>query len=214
MTTTYEKCDGATNQLLQQLIGKYHSPIKEAEVTFDLVFAAKEDKEGNSLPAVKLHGVAASAKVKITSLEDRARGVADVKIVIDRYQWEVAKPETRAAILDHELTHVMLKDEGEPDDLGRPKLKLKEHDWMVWGFDSIVERYKEFAPDYIAFYDAADHFRQLSLFKDLPETFNDAIKKRSGPGSNFDKAMRKDKTGVTLTDTATGEVLYHKPEEA
>ena len=163
--TTYEKCDGQTIQLLGQLIGKYHSPIKEAAVTFDLVFASKEDKDGNPLPAVKLHGVAASAKVKITTLEDRARGIADVKIVIDRNQWNSAKPETRAAILDHELTHVTLKDEGEEDDLGRPKLKLRDHDWIAWGFDSIVERYKEFSPDYIAFYDAADHFRQLSLFK-------------------------------------------------
>ncbi len=178
--TTYEKCGETVHALLRQLVTKYHSPINEAKVTFDLVFACREDKDGNPLPAVKLHGVAAAAKVKITSLEDRARGIPDVKIVIDMLQWEAAKPETRAAILDHELTHVTLKDEGEEDDLGRPRLKLKPHDWHLWGFDSIVERYKEFSPDYVAFYDAADHFRQLSLFKDMPEQ----SKKKNGAAAS------------------------------
>ena len=164
MATTYEKCDQTVHDLLTKLIGKYHSPLKEAGVTFDLVFASKVDKDDQPVAAIKLHGVAAAAKVKITSLEDRARGVADAKILIDEYEWSHAKPETQAAIIDHELTHITLKDEGELDDLGRPKLKMREHDWMVWGFDVIAERYKTFAPEYQAFYDAAEHFKQLNLF--------------------------------------------------
>ena len=173
MPTTYEKCDDTVRELLNKLIGEYHSPLKAAEVTFDLVFASKTDKDDQPCAAIKLHGVAAAAKVKITSMEDRARGVADAKILIDRYDWDNAKPQTRAAILDHELTHITLKDEGELDDLGRPKLKMREHDWMVWGFDVIAERYKTFAPEYVAFYDAAEHFRQLDLF-DKKENIADA----------------------------------------
>lgn len=165
MPTTYEKCDETVRELLVKLIGQYHSPLKEAGVSFDLVFASKTDKDDQPCAAIKLHGVAAAAKVKITSLEDRARGVADAKILIDRFDWDNATPQTRAAILDHELTHIKLKDEGELDDLGRPKLKMREHDWMVWGFDVIAERYKTFAPEYVAFYDAAEHFRQLDLFE-------------------------------------------------
>ncbi len=165
MAINYEKCDDSVAKLLTELINKYHSPIKAAGVTFDLTFASKFDKEsGEPLPAIKLHGTAAAAKVKITSLEDRARGIADAKIVIDRGEWAKAKPQTRAAILDHELTHVTLKGEGEPDDLGRPKLKLREHDWMVWGFDVIAERYKEYAPETSAMRGALEHFKQLSLF--------------------------------------------------
>jgi hypothetical protein len=169
MGATYEKCDVSVTTLLNQLIGKYHSPLKEMKVSFDLVFASKFDKEDMPISAIKLHGVAAAAKVKITSLEDRARGIADVKILIDHHEWVSAKPETRAAILDHELTHVTLKEEGDVDDLGRPKLRLREHDWMVWGFDVIAERYKEFAPETRAMRGALDHFRQLSLFDEVSD---------------------------------------------
>jgi hypothetical protein len=161
---TYEKCGDEVYQLLMDLVTKYHSPLHAAEVSYDLIFASKFDADGEALPAVKLHGVAACAKIKVSSLEDRARGVADVKIVIDRHQWVTAQPQTRAAILDHELTHIVLKDEGEVDDVGRPKLKVRSADFVLWGFDTIAERYKEFAPETKAMRRTLDRFKQLSLF--------------------------------------------------
>ena len=68
MPTTYEKCDDTVRELLNKLIGEYHSPLKAAEVTFDLVFASKTDKDDQPCAAIKLHGVAAAAKVKITHI--------------------------------------------------------------------------------------------------------------------------------------------------
>lgn len=164
MPISYERCDESVEHLLQELIKKFHSPLKEAAVTFDLTFASKFDKEtGEMLPAIKLHGVYASAKVRITTLEDRSRGVPDVKIVIDRGVWANAPAQTKAAILDHELTHVALKDEGGHDDLGRPKLRLREHDWMTWGFDRIAERYKDFAPEVQGARDLVERLKQMSF---------------------------------------------------
>jgi hypothetical protein len=70
---------------------------------------------------------------------------ADAEILIDMEQWEKLTDNQRLALLDHEITHleVQVDDVGlvKTDDQGRPKLKLKLHDWQLGGFRSIAQRY-------------------------------------------------------------------------
>ena len=86
------------------------------------------------------------AIVKINSLKDRVEGKADATILLDGYQWDHEMSEDqRKAVLDHEVMHLMLERDGEgqivADDIGRPKLKMRLHDFHFGGFHAIAERH-------------------------------------------------------------------------
>jgi hypothetical protein len=165
MAKTFDKADPDVHEIIRSILKKYHSPLEAAGLTVDCVMASNFDKDGEPLPAIKAHGANASAKIKATSLEDRIRGLGDVRLTIDRHVWAHATPNQRKAIIDHELHHVTLKDEGELGDDGRPKLKMREHDWTTWGFAVIAERYKDDAPEVSSMKAIlAEHFSQLELF--------------------------------------------------
>ena len=87
--------------------------------------------------------------MKVNSEKHRAQGLPDASIVIDQDAWGDLSDQSRIALIDHELEHLerYLRAKNEPleDDLGRPKLKVKLHDWQLGGFRSISERHLEHA---------------------------------------------------------------------
>jgi len=159
----FEKCPPEVDELLEEVVSKVHPRLREAEVTFGCVFARNEDEKGNIKPAVKRHGVPASAMIAITSAEDRTRGLEDAKLTIDAHIWNRMKPDERRALLDHELTHIIVDGE-ETDDLGRPKLKSRPHDWEIWGFAEIVQRHGRNAPEFRAAEKLMEDYGQLLLW--------------------------------------------------
>jgi hypothetical protein len=149
MATTYEKVtDVAVTELCEKMLSVYHGDLKGAGVTVDLVWHHRTDSEGNDVP-MKAGGYSAAAKIRVTSLKDRAKGNADAEIVIDQPTWNDLHENQRAALIDHELEHLALvvSDGGEPktDNLGRPRLKLAPHDWRLEGFVSVVGRHQDAA---------------------------------------------------------------------
>jgi hypothetical protein len=177
MPTTYEKCGDNVVSVMRRMIKEHHPDLIEADVKIQCLFAnAGKDKQGNHKPAVKRQGVACSAKVRIVSLKDRAAGNADSEIILDENVWNRLSKEEREALFDHELEHLIPKREGghdgapiETDDLGRPKLKLKPHDWEVWGFQSIVERHGKAALEFQAAQQFRDEFGQLLMWAEDKE---------------------------------------------
>jgi hypothetical protein len=139
MGTTYEVCGNDVQKLLSKAMSEYHPDLAAHKVTVQAVFARNYDKEQNPVPAVKMHGHPAAAKISVTSLQDRARGLADAKLLIDGNKWEHLSQETRIALLDHELEHLIAGEER--DDLGRPKLQTRHHDYLLAGFESILQRH-------------------------------------------------------------------------
>jgi hypothetical protein len=126
---------------------KFHPPLVEIGLTFSVLMAeAKRDAEGNLTgPAIKHHGYPALAKVRIVSERDRAHGMADVALLLDGDRWPLLSQGERIALLDHELTHIelVIDDEGKPkaDDLGRPKLRIRLHDFEAGWFHEVAERH-------------------------------------------------------------------------
>jgi hypothetical protein len=159
MATTYEKCDEVVNRRVRRLIQKHYPDLQECEARIDCLFARNGDG-----PAVKLHGYACLAVVRKTSLKQRVLGLGDAEIVIDEKAYEDLTETQRDALLDHEIYHLEVqKDEhGYPDtdDAGRPKLKLKLHDWELGGFAEIAQRYGSDAPEVKAAQDFQDKFGQ------------------------------------------------------
>lgn len=150
MPTTYEACGDAVNELIAATIEKYYPDLLRLEATVAAVFVAKTDKEGIPETGLKRNGYPAAAKIQVTPLADRARGMADAKLTIDRYSWDRLAEHARAALIDHELYHLELKvgedDDGNPiecDDLGRPRLKCRPHDWEMTGFAEVAARHGE-----------------------------------------------------------------------
>jgi hypothetical protein len=211
MSVSYTICGEETQKLIKAAMDTHHANLSEAGVTVHAIFAESYNKDGERLPAVKVHGIPASAKVSITSLEDRVRGIADAKMTIDRGEWGGMSESRKIALLDHELTHLVLL---KLDDIGRPTLKLRHHDWELTGFAEVVERHGEASCEAAQFARFEETYGQLMLF-DQKTLRNigitspiEAIKNRK-PGDALDKAVNRLGTGVKLTDDK-GEVLYEK----
>lgn len=167
MAKTYNEVDHTVYDLIESVMKKHHADLAEHEVTVHAVFVEATDKEGGEVPALKHGGYPAAAKIKITSLEQRARGVADAQMTIDGYHWRRMGPAQQLALIDHELEHLILNPTKEGvigDDLGRPRLKCQLHDWQLGGFASIVERHGENAIEVQEIQKCRELWEQLSLW--------------------------------------------------
>jgi hypothetical protein len=147
MPTLYEKAPETVYKQAQELVRQYHPGIEEAGVKVDYLFAfAPADDTGEPTgPAIKWRGLAAYGLCRILSLKDRAMGRGDAEIILDGDKWKDWDPERQNALIDHELTHISIvtnqKGAIQTDDLTRPKLKLRKHDFEVGWFHSIAQRH-------------------------------------------------------------------------
>jgi hypothetical protein len=163
MPTVHEKADDEIAALVAEIMKEHHWELAEAGVTIGCLIATNPDAA-----AVKLHGYPCDAVVRIVPLKQRVHGMPDAEIVIDGGEWETLPDERRRALIDHELTHLTLaldKKTKKPktDDLGRPKLKMRLHDWELGGFAEIAKRHGDAAPEKRAFRNTADKYGQLLL---------------------------------------------------
>lgn len=157
----YENVDNEVTDRITRLIEDHHPHLLEAEVDVRALMATPKEKEG---PPVKLHGYPCLATIKKVGLSERVQGLGDALITIDKLQWDAMSDVQRDALIDHELTHLMVKMKGKTvqrDDAGRPKLEMALHDWQLGGFAEISARYGIDAPEVRAVQVASDSFGQL-----------------------------------------------------
>jgi hypothetical protein len=139
-------CPDEVSALMKQVLREHHKLLHDAAVTVLCMFAdAGEDEEGRPVPAVKLHGVPCAATVRKTSARDRACGMADAVITIDKRIWYTIGDPARLALLDHELEHLAVDFDEDGslrlDTSERPVVKIRLHDWELHGFENVVERH-------------------------------------------------------------------------
>lgn len=124
----------------------HHEALEGISVAALFVF-----DEESSESVLKHQGYPAAATARITPLKDRAMGVADAQILVDRSSWLGLSQRQRDALIDHELTHLMraTDDEDLPlaDVLGRPKLAMRKHDHQFGWFDEVAFRHKDASPE-------------------------------------------------------------------
>lgn len=146
---TYDAAPPEVEEYAADLRARFHGQLDTCGVRIHYLMArATRNEDGDRVGvAIKLHGVRALAKVKINGLADRAEGKADATITIDGDEWPDWSEERRIAVIDHELQHVEVVFERDSqtvwktDDLGRPVLRLRPHDFDVRGFDVIRARH-------------------------------------------------------------------------
>lgn len=144
---TYSAASEDVLSTIARMHSQYHPEIAEASVCALFVY-----DEDTGLPVLKHQGYEAAAVVSITSTKQRALGVADALIVIDRAAWLSLTAAQKDALIDHELEHldrVISKDtEDSPaapqfDSIGRPKLAMRRHDRQFGWFDDVARRHGE-----------------------------------------------------------------------
>lgn len=156
MSTSWSKPERDENDprgnpvmLAANLQRRFHQPLHDAEVRTLILFARNEDG-----PALKRGGYPAAAIVRVLPLKWRVVTGCDALIELDQRVWEEADRDRRAAIIDHELSHLQPVekevDGGRTvlarDDIGRPKLTIKDGDFFAGdGFVEVIERHGEAA---------------------------------------------------------------------
>jgi len=140
--------------LLDQVSRKWHQPLVEAQARILVLFASNPDG-----PALKRAGAPAAARIRVLSLMWRVATDFDALLEIDEGVWSELEEDSRAALIDHELSHLSVVDYGEfededgaksprfkRDDIGRPKLATVDPDWFATdGFLGVVKRHGEAA---------------------------------------------------------------------
>jgi hypothetical protein len=111
---------------IEKIQATHHADLEGVIVS--ALFAFDDE---SSVPVLKHQGYPASAVVRITPLKDRAAGLCDALIVIDRAGWLTLSSRQRDALIDHELTHLTRKVDVESgellcDVLDRPKLLMRK----------------------------------------------------------------------------------------
>lgn len=139
---TFQKDDGTLRGMVDRLISQYESNQPLTNVKLDLVFAFGEQDETTGLVlthALTKNGVRALGITRKVNLKDRTKGLGDAEITIDGDWWDAADGPEKMALLDHELHHIVVT--AKRDNLGRPILKLRKHDFEVGWFALIAKRH-------------------------------------------------------------------------
>lgn len=147
MAKSYSHASEDVTRAIERMRAAYHFAIEGVTVAALFVF----DLEATE-PVLMSGGYPAQAIVRITPVRDRALGVADAVIVIDRSVWISLTPAQRDGLVDHELYHlerVLEEDTGVPknDAVDRPKLCIRKHDHQFGWFDEIAARHGEASPE-------------------------------------------------------------------
>lgn len=196
---TYQPADSRIQHAAAELRKQYHQHLDDAGVTVCYLMAfAPVGKDGEIKgPALKLHGYLCAAIVKVNSLLLRAQGMMDCTIQIDGDEWADRPDEEKLAILDHELEHIQVTakrktNQGawiyETDDLDRPLVHLKNHDFHGGGFKSIMHRHQGSAIETKLVIDASLKMQTALNFDPTPIV---AQKLAAAPEMRFSDAVRQ-----------------------
>lgn len=165
----FEKAKDGVYALVSKILEKYHGELHKAGVTVDVLMASPttNQKGEASGPPLKRNGYAVTAITKIVSLPDRVAGLSDAMLKIDAEQWKAMSDKQRNALIDHELTHLIVKTDKNgatvTDDLDRPKLQMRKHDREIGWFDEVVRRHERESIEYQAFDAMAAAVSQMQL---------------------------------------------------
>lgn len=147
---TYEKDNGAIGLLADEIIGQFRGELRDAGLKIDILkaYASRNENGDPTGPAIKLHGQACHAIVRIIGLKDRAKGHGDAEITVDGDEWNLFGEMGQRAILHHEIEHLVLVTDAKSgavkrDDLDRPKLRMRLHDHQFGWFDNVARIYRE-----------------------------------------------------------------------
>lgn len=167
MAKTYTKAEPEVMNLLLDVLRRHHKELIDLQIRIG-VLMVRPPRTVNGEPkgaAIKVRGVPAAACMWLTTAKDRVHMPYDAIIEIDADRWDRLGDKERAALLDHEVTHiVVLKDKNggvETDEDLRPKLRTRPDEWTLSGFAEVIHRHGEAALEWQAVNKLVDQYGQL-----------------------------------------------------
>jgi hypothetical protein len=139
----YSIANEEVNLTIEKVMKENHGDLHAAGVTVTALIARSE--EG---PALKVGGKEALGCIRVTKLTERTLGLGDALMILDGESMMAWSSKRLQAVIDHELRHLMLaksKKTGQIqlDDEGRPKLRIRPHDFEFGWFARTAELYGE-----------------------------------------------------------------------
>ena len=205
---TFQPCPPKITDLANDILCSYesHKPILDARVKIDFVFAFGDtdpDTGEKKADAITVRGRRVFGETRKIKLKDRAMGRGDAEVCLDGDWWNhEATPAMRRALLDHELHHITPKRNKEGgfkmDDLGRPEIKLREHDVEIGWFAEVAARHQADSMERIQARAIHDRFGQFfwpelagpEVGDDTTLTFSHGGKSVTTTGKNLSKLAK------------------------
>jgi hypothetical protein len=172
MPVSYQLAAETVHQRVARIMETYHRDLFEWELKVAILNAFPEiNSEGELCRyAVTCNGYRAAAAIRFTGIKERVHGIGDAELVIDKEYFDDLNEDEKDALIDHELQHLELRIDGDgnvkTDDINRPVLKLRMHDWQMGGFNAILERHGKNALELQAFEITAKDLKNRQLLFD------------------------------------------------
>jgi hypothetical protein len=106
--------------------------------------ASRDEDDEPRGEALSCRGRPILGKIRISSIEDRAEGMADVRVLLNGDRWGQLSAPMQRSVIDECLTSIEVqRKDGAPkrDDLGRPKLQQRPFDFELYGFHDVAARH-------------------------------------------------------------------------
>src|SRR4029434_11341407 len=100
MSKVYDRCPQEVHDRVRRLVELHHSELLTHSVTFDLMLVGRDAEDEGITPVLSCRGVAALAVASIVSAKKRAKGCADVEILIDRGRFHDCTDDQKNGLLD------------------------------------------------------------------------------------------------------------------
>lgn len=139
---TFQKDTGEVKDLAAKLIARFpeNEPLKNARIDYVFAHADLDETTGEPInDALTKGGMRALGIARKLPLKDRTMGRGDAEISLDGDWWKEQDEDAQAALLDHELHHIVVTEKR--DNLGRPIIKLRKHDIEFGWFSTIAARH-------------------------------------------------------------------------
>jgi hypothetical protein len=142
MTKRYEMASSDLTSCIEKVRGAYYGEALQG-VEVGALFIADDSGE----KCLMHQGYPASALCRLVPGRDRAAGLPDAQIIVDRAVWQMLNAKEKAGLIDHELHHieVVYDEDGNMrcDAQDRPQLRIRKHDRQFGWFDEVAQRHGE-----------------------------------------------------------------------
>lgn len=117
--------------------------LKDVNIVVLSAHASRDEDDEPRGEALARNGRPILGTIRISSLEDRAEGMADARVLLNGDRWGQLSAAMQRSVIDTCLTQIEVRQkDGAPlrDDLGRPKLQQRKWDFELVGFHDVAAR--------------------------------------------------------------------------
>jgi hypothetical protein len=117
--------------------------LQDVNIAVLSAHASRDEDDEPRGEALSCRGRPILGKIRISSIEDRAEGMADVRVLLNGDRWGQLSAPMQRSVIDECLTSIEVqRKDGAPkrDDLGRPKLQQRQWDFELYGYHDVAAR--------------------------------------------------------------------------